>query len=403
MSRPNFSIDLNGFWQSTNYTSGIVTNGTALGQRCSEAASGVARRKPKGWLKPTAYSFSRTAYFTEDGKHTQQRKDTFAGQFYDVEATYGNNFARDSGFGPFYGCSFIPPPSIPQSMVDRALVKARLAMKDQDVNLGVAFAEHKRTSRLVTSTALQLAKAAMSLKKGDFKGAAKALGLRNAKKPRGSSVTSRWLELQYGWKPLLGDVYGSVDALAKRDKSDWRVTGKGTIFEDVYEEAVVRPNTSAYQSGRVVMVGKKGVFVRIDALPQNELLTSLSALGVTNPLEIAWELVPFSFVADWFLPVGDYLSSLDAMLGYGPADCSISRLVKVDSLFTIDPFFEKLGSYPHTRTYRSGKSRREYVRMSRAVPDSVPLPSLPRFKDPVSLGHMANALSLLTQVFGGRR
>lgn len=39
-------------------------------------------------------------------------------------------------------------------------------------------------------------------------------------------------------------------------------------------------------------------------------------MGLTNPLEVTWELLPFSFVADWFLPIGDYVSILDSTLGY---------------------------------------------------------------------------------------
>jgi hypothetical protein len=30
---------------------------------------------------------------------------------------------------------------------------------------------------------------------------------------------------------------------------------------------------------------------------------------------VAWELVPFSFVLDWFIPIGSYLSQLDASAG----------------------------------------------------------------------------------------
>jgi hypothetical protein len=38
--------------------------------------------------------------------------------------------------------------------------------------------------------------------------------------------------------------------------------------------------------------------------------------GLVNPFEVAWEIVPFSFVADWFLPIGRYLSALDVPLRF---------------------------------------------------------------------------------------
>lgn len=43
----------------------------------------------------------------------------------------------------------------------------------------------------------------------------------------------------------------------------------------------------------------------------------LSSVGLTNPLAVVWELIPFSFVIDWFLPIGESLSrtSLPRALG----------------------------------------------------------------------------------------
>lgn len=40
-----------------------------------------------------------------------------------------------------------------------------------------------------------------------------------------------------------------------------------------------------------------------------------SSLGLLNPAVLAWESVPFSFVIDWFLPVGNFLQSLSTPLG----------------------------------------------------------------------------------------
>lgn len=37
----------------------------------------------------------------------------------------------------------------------------------------------------------------------------------------------------------------------------------------------------------------------------------LRALGVFSPLETAWELIPFSFVVDWFVNIGDWVKAHD--------------------------------------------------------------------------------------------
>lgn len=36
--------------------------------------------------------------------------------------------------------------------------------------------------------------------------------------------------------------------------------------------------------------------------------------GFSNPGEVLWEATPFSFVADWFYPIGDYLGSLSSSM-----------------------------------------------------------------------------------------
>lgn len=399
--RPNIDVTLLSSWTNTSSTN-VVTTGNPWGKKTTEVTVSVDRRKPKGWVPPTPYSYSRRSYvLPNDALYDVYYGNSASTRVRSFHVT-GNVFGFDTGNGPIYGLgqTYVPQ-GVPSSMRDKAIVKARLSMKDQDVNLGVAFAERNRTAMQLGDTAMSLARAFTALKKGDIAAAKRALGVKDRKGARGGSLTKKWLELQYAWKPLLSDVYGATEALAKRQNSDWKITGKGSSREAIKGENRINPSrTTAIQRGNGKVKGTRGVFVRIDALPQNDLLLALRSLGVTNPLEIAWEFVPYSFVVDWCLPIGDYLSSLDAMLGYGPTWCSISTLEKYSNKFTLEstpPF--STTPWPYNEVTRRGVAFERYVSLSREVSTSVPLPSLPRFQDPVSLGHMANGLSLLTQAF----
>lgn len=371
----------------------------ADGKFASESASGTKRRKPEGWIPPTPYTFSRQRYDRHEGSCLYRIINHQSGKVEDRRHEVGCVGGRTFNSLNIFNELYINDVSIPNDWVDRALIKARLQMKDSDVNLGVAFAERSKTAQLLGDTCHRLSDAYRLVRKGRFKQASQRLGITNPQKPRGSTVTSKWLELQYGWQPLLSEVYGATEALAKRDRSDWRVTGKGSWFEtvDVSKGAGVG---LAYGLG--TCKGNRGVFVRIDAIPDNEPLRAFASLGITNPALVAWELVPFSFVVDWALPIGDYLDSLDAMLGYGPTWCSISKLTRLRWNHSLQSFSRRAGHIEDI--YRiSGEGSMQRVRFERTVSRSVPLPSLPRLKDPVSLGHMANGLALLAQVFGGRR
>jgi hypothetical protein len=104
------------------------------------------------------------------------------------------------------------------------------SIKGHQFNLGVAVAEGKQTVSLVVSTLGKLVNVVRSLKKGRFDLALRHLGgspskhkqLYPSRKMRSDprSLTSKdisasWLELQYGWTPLLSDVY-QAENLPKR-------------------------------------------------------------------------------------------------------------------------------------------------------------------------------------------
>jgi hypothetical protein len=279
------------------------------------------------------------------------------------------------------------------SLNDRSLVAAKLKIKQKKVDLGVAFAERNRTAMLLGDTAKRIGTAFKLLKRGDARAAMRVLRVSNAdKRLRGNSIPQKWLELQYGWKPLLSDVFGAVEALSKLPPSDWRVTATAQKNSN---RSVERTYTGVGGSRCAVTI-EDGAFTRIDALPHNDLTMSLSSLGITNPLLIAWELTPASFIVDWALPVGAWLDSLDALAGYSDITSSTSAFVRAQ---WVD---RGLSNSSSTRTWSSDwVGTQRVIELKRSTQTGVPF-GLPRFKDPRSLGHMANGLALLTQAFRPR-
>lgn len=399
MTRPSFSTTLptRTFTQTYNDPTGSWTS-YSDGSHCAETISGVSRRKPKGWIPPTGYNFFRREYSRAQGiSHVSAVKTNWSKMQGCVGITRFNSHNHFN--------EVLTETTARQTMdTSAAIVAARLRLKNKRVDLGVAFAERKATSRMLGDTATRLARAVRSLRSGEFRNAARAIGIKgDPGKPRGSNWTNHWLQLQYGWKPLLSDIYGSCDALSKREQSDWRVTAKAyrsdedTWMVERYPRGDTYPNGN-FDGCRNVAVRKRGVFVRIDAIPENDLTMSLSSLGVTNPLLVAWELVPYSFVVDWAFPIGNWLDSLDALLGYGPAWTSVST--RNETLWTDTGLSREWSQYSFVRNDWIGTKR--LFEVKRTASSGVPLAAFPRFKDPRSLGHMANGLSLLAQAFGRR-
>lgn len=371
--------------------SGVITDSLVPSLRFTENFSGVSRRKPSGFIPPTAYSFFYRSVANANGIHKSFVSNTLDKLY---SGTIGGGGGQSGRFlsSDHFNAAMLET-DVDLSLANPALIKARNKLKATDVNLGVAFAERSATARLVGDTATNLARSYRSLRRGEIRKAMDALGISSSRRePRGANAPQKWLELQYGWKPLLSDVHGACDALSKRPKSDWLVTAKASKSSET-PRVVKRVGIDA---GTMVASRKDSVFVRIDALPQNEALISLVSVGITNPLLIGWELVPFSFVVDWFLPVGGYLESIDALLGFSTYGFSSSLLTKI-SWDGKGENYDPPGPIRYENSYSESKRT---VRLVRTVSQNVPFPQFPRFKDPRSIEHMANGLSLLATVFG---
>jgi hypothetical protein len=367
----------------------LVANATSH----TETTSGVSRHKPQGFIPPTAYSyFHRTIAYANGSCSNFLRPPGFGQSFVGVvgDLSHGGRFSTPSHFDEVRDESDVEGPTLR----NRALVKARNALKGTDINLGVAFAERSATARLVGDTAIGLARAYRSLRRGEVRNAMRYLGISSKRRePRGNSAPQKWLELQYGWKPLLSDIHGACEVLSKSPKSDWRVTAKGrATAKDQRSKKFLDP-----ECGTVTAEAVSSCFVRIDALPQNEAIISFVSSGITNPLLIGWELVPFSFVVDWFLPVGGWLESLDALLGYTTAGYSSSLLTRISWVGVSGPKTVLSSGFVIDDHWSENK---KVVRLVRDVSTSVPQARFPSFKDGRSLAHMANGLSLLATAFG---
>lgn len=332
-------------------------------------------RKPAGWLYPKNYQ--RVVSFATVPKGVMEWI-----QPNGYKIRYDGILSIQGGYDVYHSL-----PAWDYTMVTRAEIQALLQVKDQSVNLAQAWAERQMTADLVGNTALKLAKAYKYAKKGNFKKAARALGARPNKS------ASNWLELQYGWLPLLSDVYGAAEALAKRDSPQhWTITGKGVV-----REPWSNLGTRWYGRwrGRTVERGMQGVFVRLDYVPKNDFFVNLSNLGLTNPAQLAWELLPYSFIVDWIWPVGDWLSSLDATVGLEFHSGSRTQRREGYGLWYPDP--EPEPGYTYTKMQYSAASR--YLSLTRSVYLESPIPYPPPPKNPFSFTHMANGLALLAQAF----
>ncbi|DAD51850.1 TPA_asm: maturation protein [ssRNA phage Gephyllon.2_12] len=203
--------------------------------------------------------------------------------------------------------------NIVSRLFNEAQVKALGKLADQKINLAVALAEGRKTCEHILSTAMRVSNAYRALRKGRLGEVADILGVKPNK------AHKSWLEYKYGWMPLLMDVKGAAEALAQQQLGRPLKFSVSSKASSAVKYSGVVPFTPAgggpSVNGVRALAGSLEVRVKIYAELTSPHVSAAQQLGLTNPMLVAWELVPFSFVFDWFISVGDYLKSLTALQG----------------------------------------------------------------------------------------
>ena len=391
-NRRNYTSSRAGSNMQWNNVSGKWTTFTVTDITRTRVGSDYDRRKPKsGWIPPTSYSM------------TEEFKDGPSGTWDTTHRTTGAPIRKI--LGDFGGTSHpvfdykndFGSTVFPAELQNRALTKARIKLKGSDINLAVAYGERAATAGMVATNLKRVANGYKALKRWDFSGVRKALVGVGSKPPSWrKSARNSWLELQYGWKPLLSDIKGACDALDKRDRSDFMITVKASA---VSKSQIAWENTAGAWTNAFLIRGQVmyGSFVRIDACPSNAALATAASLGLTNPASVAWELTRLSFVVDWAYPLGDYFDQLDAGLGWEVKGYSVSNLIR-HRLYGEGVSKNVVGQPWYDRCLWN--STWKYTKLQRTAGGTVPFATLPSVKDPISGKRVADALALLGQAFG---
>lgn len=115
----------------------------------------------------------------------------------------------------------------------------------------------------------------------------------------------------------------------------------------------------------------------------DSLRTSLSRYGFTNPIALAYELVPYSFVLDWWINLGDVLASLD-------------NLTLVKELYVRDSTRTTISKQcVAANAYVSGSWKEIQIVDARSAPQPISRINTLEYKPSVSKLHILNGLALL--------
>lgn len=183
--------------------------------------------------------------------------------------------------------------------------------------LAVNWAERHQAVEALTKRLDQLVRFTSALRRKDPRGALAALGQPPSLAPKGRrwartrSVADQFLEFHFGWVPLVEDIHTSFGLLCKPFPAGLLVEVLGKKVKYSGKDVQQGPNwhVSAYGEGYV------RASIGAEVSVSNPNLWILNQLGLLNPLGVAWELTPWSFVFDWFYNMGNFLNQWTDFVG----------------------------------------------------------------------------------------
>jgi hypothetical protein len=272
-------------------------------------------------------------------------------------------------------------------------VAIRLKVKNATVNLSVFAAESKKAITGLSKNFSDIVGVYRAVRKGNFKKAVSYLKPDPRHKGFSSrDVGGRWLELQYAILPLVGDMTKAYEYIRENIEVLQTYSVSSNLKTAVPLHPIINDGSTLMQAS-----GHRGVRTKVHYVIDQSGLREAARLGLINPLQVAWELVPYSFVIDWLLPIGNMIEACDATVGTSFISGTRTRWCDIDLIGSTSEEYEAFQGYPN-----SGLSKVQFTgkiySIQRDALTSYPM-VLPYIKNPFSTGHLINAVALVRALF----
>jgi len=362
--------------------------------------------------EPSRYESKVASYIRGDKKSDYPYTLVFVKKQFDFHYYYGYPIGYG---GQGTGQLLTVPSSVMANIQINNILKVTDKLKGNDFNASVFLGEGKQTIQMLSKNINSLATSVVNLRRGNIMGAARSLGFvptpklqtklkkswdrdkaRGVLKNTALGVSDSWLELQFGWKPLLSDIKSGAEAIGALDFPPRTMSASSSN-----RRAGATAETSGYSDQKVYQTGDVIWDTRINyqcgiKLTLGAPHSDIGTLGLDNPYTMLWNITPWSFLVDYVIPIGDYINAKEA----------INKLDVVSYVKWEKTHQHMHGSWdPAASPIITGtQSDYQWLTFTRQLlpPNSakdVPLPGVKEVKSIFSTSHVLNSIALLTQAF----
>lgn len=235
-----------------------------------------------------------------------------------VQDSRSGEIVIDQGYRPFPSQISYPAlldPLDTSDVIDVAVTASHANIENSLAQLMVTGAEFKKTLIGVVAVMRRSIKTFRAVRELDVQLLRKEVSLREAK--------NRYLEYRYGLRPIVFDVKNILDAAVAtyKGKRSPRQTFRGNSSTSSTRLVPLSWSyVNSYSGANVFYEGMAKLATKASA--RAGVLTNVSPVrnisstwGLDDFLESTWELIPFSFIIDWFINVGQSIAALTPELG----------------------------------------------------------------------------------------
>lgn len=212
------------------------------------------------------------------------------------------------------------------------------------------------------------------------------------------AISSKWLAARYGVMPLCHSIQGGLDIVRKPQTSP-RITARSSGSTTDYVDSASQVVTGYHWNSTLSKTTTSRGTVRAYVLYEHQMsLVERSGLSLHELPISVWEGIPFSFVVDWFLNVGDWIRAVTPKAGVNVLATGVTVRKETEQRVDVTGSKNSITGYAET-TPPDGWFSRDTVETSRQpgiqanLASKFPLIDFSGEKDWV---HLLDAISLVT-------
>lgn len=187
------------------------------------------------------------------------------------------------------------------------------------MELLVTVIEAGKTGAYISNKLMEIARLLVSMKKKAISGLFEKRSSSPIKIAK--ATASAWTQLRYAVMPLVYDVQGAITAsnssflLATIIRGFSKLTGESSMAVTAARTYGTISSVLSL-SGDIQLVEKAVAYGKVRAVDNHASTRFNRIYGGDQLFSTIWELVPWSFVIDWFYDVGTYLKNCTPLTGY---------------------------------------------------------------------------------------